>query len=215
VNVYFISGLGVDERAFQNISLTKQYTIKHLKWIDPLPNEDVSEYAKRLIDKIDQSKPFALVGLSFGGIVAVEITNLIPVSKTILISSISTSAQLPWYYKTLGKLRIHKITPYGLLQKSNRFFYWAFGAKTQKEKDFFKSMNDSRNINFTKWAIHHVLNWSRKENKFEIIQIHGVKDKLFPVKYLNPQYKISTGTHFMIFNRGEEISEILLKILGN
>lgn len=32
MNLYFISGLGADERVFQKLTLPEQYKIHHIKW---------------------------------------------------------------------------------------------------------------------------------------------------------------------------------------
>lgn len=82
MNVYFISGLGVDERAFKNIILPENYSVHNIRWIELLEKESLESYSTRLIAQIDQQKPFALVGLSFGGMIAAEISNQIPVNKT-------------------------------------------------------------------------------------------------------------------------------------
>ena len=58
VNLYFISGLGVDERAFQKLKLSPNFTVHYLRWIKPLKNETITSYAKRLAIEIDQSRPF-------------------------------------------------------------------------------------------------------------------------------------------------------------
>lgn len=40
MHVYLFSGLGVDDRAFQNIILN-DIDVTHVKWIDPLVNESM------------------------------------------------------------------------------------------------------------------------------------------------------------------------------
>jgi len=70
--VYFISGLGADERVFQFIDLTK---IEHyfIKWNEPKKDESLSEYCLKLTEQIDKTNGIILIGVSFGGIIAQEI----------------------------------------------------------------------------------------------------------------------------------------------
>ena len=66
MNVYFLSGLGVDKRVFQKLVLAADFPVYYINWIKPMADESISSYAQRLSAVIDQTKPFALVGLSFG-----------------------------------------------------------------------------------------------------------------------------------------------------
>ncbi|MEP7262976.1 MAG: alpha/beta hydrolase, partial [Bacteroidota bacterium] len=205
----------VDERAFVNIILPSVYTIHHIKWVKPSDKESLEDYSKQLLLQIDQSPPFALVGLSFGGIIATEISNLISVEKTILISSVSSSQQIPWYFSLAGKLRLNKLIPVNLLHKNKMLFNWMFGVKSKKEQLLLKEINDTPDLHFTKWAVDCIIHWKRKSNRFIPIHIHGTKDKIFPIKNINVDFPVENGGHFMIFSEGKYISEKIAAILSS
>ena len=105
MNVYFISGIGADQRAFSYITLPQGFNAIHLPWIKPLKAEPLAAYALRLTAGINTAEPFILVGLSMGGMIAVEIAKKFPPVCTILISSIPLATQLPRYYRIAGKLK--------------------------------------------------------------------------------------------------------------
>src|ERR1044071_2262482 len=107
MKVYFISGLAADERVFRHINLPEQYEAVHLAWLAPLPHESLPHYARRFSGRINGDEKFCLIGLSFGGMIAVEIARILRPEKLILISSISCPAHLPSYYKIAGFLRLH------------------------------------------------------------------------------------------------------------
>jgi hypothetical protein len=67
MKVYFISGLGADERAFQRLVFPQSWTVSHLQWIEPARGESLESYVARFSKLIDSTAPFALVGLSFWG----------------------------------------------------------------------------------------------------------------------------------------------------
>ena len=94
LNVYCIPGMGVDGRLFKNIKLN-DCTIHHIKWETPHKSELMSEYAMRLAKQIDTSQPFALIGVSFGGMNCVEIAKQLNPVKTFVISSCKRSDELP------------------------------------------------------------------------------------------------------------------------
>ena len=96
-NVYCLSGLGADKRVFTKLEL-KGYRQIHLDWLVPNNQESLTNYVKRLAVEIKDNNPI-VIGLSFGGIVAIEIAKQITVKKVILISSAKQSHEIPWYFK--------------------------------------------------------------------------------------------------------------------
>ena len=103
--------MGADHRAFSYITLPKGFEAIHLPWIKPDKNEPLAAYALRLGGAINPSAPFMLVGLSMGGMMAVEIAKKFPPVCTVLISSIPQSGQLPGYYRLAAKLNLGFLFP--------------------------------------------------------------------------------------------------------
>jgi hypothetical protein len=66
-----IGGLGADEMDFKYLIQTHECF--PVTWIKNEPGEELSSYVLRLQNQIDTSKPFALLGVSFGGLVAQEL----------------------------------------------------------------------------------------------------------------------------------------------
>ncbi len=67
--IYFISGLGADERVFAYLDLgDREY--RHISWEIPTNHETLESYCWRLIAQIDLSQDICLIGVSFGGTVA-------------------------------------------------------------------------------------------------------------------------------------------------
>lgn len=87
------------------------YDIIHLDWIEPKPNESISEYSLRLSRLIDQKEDFILLGVSFGGIIASEINKIVNPLKTILVSSVDSSKDLRLIYKLFGKSGLINLIP--------------------------------------------------------------------------------------------------------
>jgi len=209
MTIYFLSGLGADSRAFKYLVLPTGTTAVFIDWLEPLTNEPISNYAKRIAEKIDQSKPFVLVGLSFGGMLATEVMAYTKPKKTILISSAARRQELPFYYKWAGALRLNKLLPKKNIHKSNVFTNWVFSIKAKSDKFLLEEILTASNPSFSKWAINEIVNWKRTSAPENTIRIHGTNDRVLPIINFKPHYLIDKGGHFMIANRADEISVIL------
>ena len=209
MTAYFISGLGADKRAFERIKLPPSYEIRHLEWLIPARHETLVDYSARLSKQIDTSKPFELVGLSFGGMIVTEISKILKPTRSILISSISTRNQIPWYYRLIGKLRLHKIVPAQLLKWPNALTFWAFGARTKEEKKLLRQILHDTDRKFIKWAIHAILTWTNEQRPETLFHIHGTNDRILPIRFTQPHVKVERGGHFMVYSMADNINKTL------
>ncbi|MGE6221520.1 alpha/beta hydrolase [Nubsella zeaxanthinifaciens] len=209
--VYIFSGLGADERVFKYLDLTG-LEVTFVKWIKPQVNEILADYAKRLSTQIKDENPI-LIGLSFGGIVATEMSKIIPTDKLILLSSLKTRNEIPLLYRIAGKLNLHKIIPYSLL-KSNTFFnHWLFGIIRKNDKDLFQKVLADTDIDFLRWAINVIVKWDSQMLHPQLYHIHGSKDKILPIRNAGNVIVIENGRHLMVLDKAKQVSEALHKII--
>lgn len=213
VTVYFISGLAADRSIFKNIQLPPHCKAVHLDWIQPLPNEPLAAYAQRLAEKIDTTEKFALIGLSLGGMLAVEIATQLQPLVVILLSSIPTVQHLPVYFHLAGRLRLHKAVPVWLIQRAS-LLKRLFTSETAADKKLLKQMIRKSDARFIKWSMNAVLNWKHTGAAQNLVHIHGTKDEIFPLRYTKPTHLISGGRHLMVLNRAAEINQILAAVLA-
>ncbi len=211
--VYIFSGLGADERVFQKLDLSG-YSVIHVKWIEPLKNETLQQYAQRLLAQIQTPKPI-LIGLSFGGIVAVEVAKQIETEKVILISSAKTKREIPFYFRIVGRLRLHRLLPTSFLKSANYINNWFFGVSSSFDKYLLKQILIDTDPIFLKWAIDKVVVWKNRTHPQNLFQIHGTSDRILPLCFVECNVTILKGGHFMILNRAEELNEILKKLFRN
>lgn len=207
--LYLIPGLGADRRVFKFLDLSG-YSCHHISWIDPLPDESIEHYAGRLVTQIKSTNPI-LVGVSFGGMIAVEISKQMPTEKVILISSARTGREIPGYLKFFGKLSIHKVLPAPWLKKANHVLYYFFGIKTTEEKKLLSEIIRDTDQKFMKWPIDKIVRWKNNIIPSNTILIHGSADRLFPAS--KADVIIPDGGHFMIVNKAKEVSEHIKRIV--
>jgi len=212
MNVYFISGLAADRTVFKNLILPAHCTAVYLDWIEPQPEETLAQYAQRLSATIDKTSPFALIGLSFGGMIAIEIANRLQPAVTILISSIPGVHGLPFYYHFAKRLRLHKLVPISALQQLS-LLKRLFTTETSEDKRLLKAMIRNSNPKFIRWCLHAILTWDSEKVPQRLVHIHGTRDEVLPMRFVKPTHIIKGGGHLLVLNRAKEVNKILKEVL--
>lgn len=205
--IYLISGLGADERVFQKLDLS-EFEPVFIEWIIPLVNETIEQYATRLRTQITTLRP-TLLGLSFGGMMAIEIAKQIETEKIILIASAKTKNEIPFYFRAAGKLGIDKFLPTNILKSANFSTNWFFGASSEFEKQLLKQIIIDTDPVFLRWAIEKIALWENQIELKNIFHIHGTNDKVLPYRFVRCDEKIEGGGHLMTLDRAAEITEII------
>src|SRR5262245_42832520 len=119
-HVVLIPGLGADERLFSFLRLNG-CTTQCIRWTIPERDESFLHYIEKLSGQINAKEPVVLVGVSLGGIIAMELREMIPVEKTIIISSVKTRSEMPGYFKWIRRLGLNAFLPASLLKKMAPF----------------------------------------------------------------------------------------------
>jgi len=210
--IYFISGLGADWRVFHRLQL-KGYRPVYIRWERPCRSESIEHYAKRLLAQVKTEHPI-LVGLSFGGLMAIEMAKFCDPAQIIVISSAVSEAQVPNYYKLFRWLPLQLVVPfkrllwavYGLMQ-------WLFGLDDPEDSSLFKQVLMDTDPFFLKWAINRVVSWRNQTVPENLVQIHGGRDRVFPFGHRSADVVVPEGGHLMVLNRAEELSRLLMTTL--
>ncbi len=211
-HVYLVPGLGADYRVFEAIHLG-DFPTTILKWEQPFANETISDYAKRLSSQVKHQQPL-FIGLSFGGLISAELANIFSGSQYILISSIASRKEIPWWARLGATLRMNKWFSGTFMKKSNPLIRWIFSIAPGHQRKLFDAiLNDSDPV-FLEWALNELLNWKGDASK-RIHHIHGKKDRLLPCRFTSADIVLEDGAHFMIVSHGKDISSFLRKILGD
>jgi pimeloyl-ACP methyl ester carboxylesterase len=214
MDVYFISGLGADKQAFEKIKLPEQFSAHYLDWIIHGKGETLNDYARRLAAAIDTTKPFSIVGLSMGGMIASAMTQFLQPRKTILISSVGCAEEFPPLFKFARFTQVHRLVPEALFRQPNPVAYFLFGARSKSEKRLMRLIISNADAGFVKWAIGAILSWSNRVRPKALYHIHGDKDKILPIRYTKPDAVVKNGSHFMVWTKAGEVSRLLTEALG-
>jgi len=208
-HICLIPGLGVDERLFRYLTLAPEIKQTVIKWITPLPDEKLDQYASRLLPQIPTTNNLILLGVSFGGMLAIELAKLLKPTLVIIISSIKTCHELPWYYKPAAPLRL----AYWLPIQWGKYLYplqdYVFGVKIPAEKKVLHQIIQDMDIPFVRWALTQIAGWPNQTQIPNLLHLHGTHDKLFPVRYLRNFTPIPHGEHLMVVTQGTYISALI------
>ena len=210
--VYLFSGLGADSTIFLNLDLPG-YKKVYINWIPALPNESIAHYAGRIKSQVTIENA-DIIGLSFGGIVAVEVSKLVKVDKMVLISSVKTKNELNRVQFFFMKLGFNHIIPGALIQRTNFLTYRYFGAWSPNDKATLTHLLKNTDVTFFRWALRSIAFWDNKIPPERTIQINGTADRVITSRFVHPDYRIKGGGHLMVFNKADTISTIIMNYLG-
>lgn len=209
--LFIFSGLGADERAFQLLDISDFKTV-FIKWEIPGKDESIERYVSRLIAQITDEEP-TLIGLSFGGMIAIEVAKQIKAAQVILISSAKTKYEIPYYFRFAGRFHMHRLLPAALLKRSNYMSNWLFGAKSASAKQLLKQILRDTDSDFLLWAIDQVARWKNAAFVQNVVHIHGTADRILPGYFVNCEERIKHGGHLMVLEQAAEVSALLRKYL--
>ncbi len=209
INLYFISGLGADKRVFQKLVLPDGFEARYIDWVPVLEGERLQTYCRRLSEQINQQEPFSLVGLSFGGVVSIEMSKFLSPVQTVLISSFCFQEEVPKFYVFLKKSGLYKWLPLRLFLKPNHIIYRLFGAYKPAMKNLVKNILQDTDPGFFVWAVHQLFLWDNNWKPPNLIRLHGTADKVLPFKAGMEAILVDGGQHLMVYSQSEIVSEIL------
>ncbi len=212
MKVYFIPGLAADKRVFRHIHLPHGFEPIFLEWINPDNNETLQQYAYRMSEQIEKQEPHILIGLSFGGMLAVEMAKKHSPLQLILIASIPHHRHLPAYYRAAYRMGIHRILGVNMIKKAVHIKRY-FTSESTEDKEIIRQMARDIDPGFIRWAFKAIVDWKTDDLEVKVHHIHGTKDIILPLANTSAQYHIPGAGHLMIFNRASEINQILQLLL--
>lgn len=213
IPVYFMPGLAASAAIFERIVLPEAiFEVVLLEWEIPIDNETLSDYAKRITNKITHPNP-VLIGVSFGGILVQEMAKYVYVRKVIIISSAKSNLEFPLKMRLAKATKAYKLIPMKLLMNVESLAKFSFGEKINKRLKLYEKFLSVRDLRYLNWAVEQVILWDRTVVDEKVIHIHGDADDVFPIKYITNCIVVKGGTHIMILSKFKWFNENLPKII--
>ncbi len=212
-HIYCISGLGADERVFSKFEFP-DHDIHFIRWIIPEKNESIQSYTQKLLAQVHHVNPI-LIGLSFGGMMCIEIAKQLNIELIIIISSIKTDDELPLWMKLTAKFKLNRLMPMRSFLLIEPLEDYNLGVKTKEEKAMAHEYRRKVDTRYSNWAVDNLVNWKNKNVPGNLYHIHGTNDRIFSIKNIKPNYTVDKGGHLMIMNKSVEVIECINSILRN
>lgn len=210
MDIYCISGLGADQRIFSQLRVPG-VRLLHLPWLLPHSDESIEAYALRMKAGINGEHP-VLLGVSFGGMMAVEIAKYYIAATVIIISSIGCSQSLPWWMSTCGRLGLNRLMPTRLGRGMRWLENYYLGVETTEDARLAEDFRRKADPHYLHWAVDNIVNWKNEWLPDRFYHLHGSQDKIFPLRRVKATHVIPEGGHFMVNNRAEAVSRMLGRI---
>ena len=198
MRIILIPGLGYNCRIFENLDLS-DFDKQCLNWIEPFPNEKLREYSQRIFNQIENNhEKLIIIGHSFGGIVAQEIASFERIDQIILISSIKSRKEMPWHFKIVKSLFLHKFFTKQMSIKTVNFWGKTHGFETQNEKELFKDMVGHHTNTYLQWALKSLSSWQETKipNSTTIFHVNFLIAFANGVIYLRKRFHITMMANF-------------------
>lgn len=211
--VYFMPGMAANSSIFEHIDLpSERFKMIRLDWFVPDKGMTLRDYACKMLESVVHEQP-VLIGVSFGGLLVQEMARLIPTRKVIIISSVKLDREKPRRLLFAKYTKAHKLLPTGLVTNIELLGKYAFGETVTRRIHLYEKYLSIRDKRYLDWAIDQMVHWQQKVYDPNIVHIHGEKDAVFPIQYIENCIRVENGTHTMIIHRHKWFNERLPTII--
>ena len=213
MKIYLFSGLGADERLFQKLKAIQGYEYVALPFVHPGNSKTLADYAALMVDEYRFETPCIFGGVSIGGMIAQEIAQIVKPEKLLLISTLQFRNELPPIFK-VGNNEFTKSLLSKPLLEAAAALGDKFTIKSEEGRKLFYEMLHDSDADFMKFGFGVVLGWQPPPAQVPVIRMHGTNDRVFWPSRIKNGIKIKGGNHFMIYEKGEELGEIIHRELS-
>lgn len=181
--------------------------------------ESVADYARRwaaeLAPAIPRDRPLVLLGVSFGGMIALEMADTLRADAVVLIASGRSSACVAPLYKALE--RSVAWIPWGLSRPIAPLIGWAHAVQMRlrpAHRRLLVRVAREMDLAKTQWCAYGVTHWpglsAEREAKLPpVMHIHGDDDPLMPVEKVTPTVMITGARHLLHLSHEAQVNELI------
>jgi pimeloyl-ACP methyl ester carboxylesterase len=209
-----LPGMGADERllapqrnAFPELVVPK--------WIAPEPLESLRDYAGRLARGIPPAEDRWIGGVSFGGMIALEMAPLLRPRGVLLISSTADPRNVRALMRAAAALA--PVVPDRLLRSrllARSVARRAFAPINTEDLRLVAEQGLATPNRFLRWAAFAFRNWTgARTPSIRVISIHGDRDRVIPATRVSPDFLVRGGGHALNLTHAAEVNSIIRKMI--
>jgi pimeloyl-ACP methyl ester carboxylesterase len=205
-----LPGLNGDPRVFaRQLDAFPHATI--VSWPQPVLHETLCDYARRLAESIHPDRPCVIGGVSFGGIVAIEVARHLPAKACIVMASARDARGLPAHLRVLRPLAL--AIPAMILDSAIGAGWTSAAMASPRVGRQIKRMSADEAA-FRRWALRAMMTWKPiKPTACPIFQIHGTHDSSFPRGSHFADAVVANAGHMLTLTHAEAVNALVDKVL--
>jgi len=210
LRVVLIPGMGADARLFApQRAAGLDFEVPTL----PIPQrgEDLPAYAARVRDALDLDGPCVLGGMSFGGMLACELAAICRTKAVVLIATCRNREPIPRYY--YGAELLSRMLPDVVIRRrcvaSSRLLA-SLERLDRAQYELIRDMSLNVPVLFLRRVARMILTWrGAPPLPCPVYHIHGRRDRVIPIKRLNPDVVIEDGGHLINMTHADEVNRFI------
>lgn len=213
--VILLPGMGVDGRMF-GAQRAAGFEFECPPMPMPGRGDTMADYAARVRDLLRLDGPCVVGGVSFGGMVACELSRITRAECVLLIASCASVKAIPGYLRPVEW--VSRIIPDFLIRRravlSARMMAHFEGLDDAQYQLLRTMVTDTEVTKLRRFA-RLILNW-KAPNSYPcpIHQIHGSRDMVIPLRRVRPEEVVPGGGHLINMTHSREVNAFVARYLG-
>lgn len=207
MDLHLIPGLGADHRLFERCDLAP-HTVHAHDWPELPAGSTMAGIARTMAERVDASRPHALIGVSLGGMVAQEMAALTQPRKVILISSWKGPQEMPLAIRALRGTHAERMLTPAFFKGFLPVARWQLGVESPDEQELFAHFLAVTPLARMRVQVGAVLAWEGAKVP-GLVHLHGDHDRLMPLGPIADPIVVEGGTHMMVFSKAKEVSALV------
>ncbi len=210
MKLVLLPGIGADARLFE-AQRQAFPTLEVPHWLAPLDQESLASFGARMASGLGPDQDLYLGGVSFGGMVALEMARHVRPRGVFLIGSCSSPDQLPTYARFLGRaLRIVPARIYKAPARIRPMLRLKFGVVTREQEELLFQMLLDTPVSFLKWGCRAILDWKPAGlPAVPVWRIHGAADHLIPASLVRADRLVEGAGHLLNLTHPGEVERFI------
>jgi pimeloyl-ACP methyl ester carboxylesterase len=206
-------GLGADYRLLEpQRAAFPQLTVP--PWIPPHRNESLPSYAARMAQTIavPPERPLIVGGVSFGGMLACEISRHLKADGVVLIASCRSPGSLrPLFPAARWLLPVIPVATWSIAKLLSTPVMAVMHRRSPAKRRMLVTMFKESDPHFMHWIVRAIFNWQPTPlDGIPAFHIHGTRDPIIPARRVNADAWIPGGGHLINASHADEVNRFIL-----
>jgi pimeloyl-ACP methyl ester carboxylesterase len=221
--IVLFPGLGADPRMFAAQQSAFGDDLECPDWLAPGPDETFDDYACRWAQQLEakpgDDRPLFLGGVSFGGMVAMQIAQHLSPTAVILIGSCRSRNAKPPRWQVAR--RVGDLIPDWMLGRRTlaaaALWVSLLDQLDGPHRSLLMSMAGDSEPELIRWSGHACADWGFDPADVPgfppIHQIHGRLDAIIPLHHGDPDHVIPDGRHIILFSHRQTVNRYIMGVV--